>query len=76
MKWNGETEHQWMVRTARWHKCFCFLPRQMHNGKWVWLERCWTRRVNSGFGGWSWEYSDSIAEPDDVRPSAPPPPPR
>lgn len=77
MKWRGETDHQWKMRTIEWHRHFCLFPRQMRGGNWVWLERVWCRRVMSGVNGnYWWEFSDSLTAPEDVRPTSPPPKPR
>lgn len=73
MKWRGETEHQWKVRTAQWHDVFCWLPRQMRNGNWVWLEPCWAKRGETAGGRAFWQFSDSLRMPEDVRPQTPPP---
>lgn len=75
MKWRGETETQWLERTREWHRHYCWLPTQMRNGKWVWLEWVWAIRHNNLRGGWWFEYSDAVAQPEDYRgPTTPLPP--
>lgn len=76
MKWKGETEQQWRLRTSTWHRAFCWWPTQMRNGKWVWLAYAWAIRRPTVAGGSFWEYSDAAAAPEDFRPSTPPPAPR
>ncbi len=40
MRWNGETYEQKTNRlTEEWTVCFALLPKQMHDGGWIWLEQ-------------------------------------
>lgn len=71
MKWRGETSEQWFERITHWHRHFCWLPRQMMSGSWIWLEPCWAKM---GKISGHWRYSDAVAEPEDVGPQTPPPP--
>jgi len=39
MKWQGETQQQWIDRVVdNWTRCFALFPTQMTDGTWVWLE--------------------------------------
>lgn len=74
MKWRGETEKQWLHRTAEWHRYFCILPQQMRNGSWVWLSPVWCIRRTKNMG-YYFEFSDAVSMPVDApRPQRPPPP--
>ena len=61
MRWKGETTQQWLDRTAEWHKHFLWVPRQMKDGSWIWLETIWRKR-DSYVGGWT--YSDALIKPE------------
>lgn len=54
MKWQGETENQWMTRTLGWQRRFALLPTQMECGSWVWLTHYETRREPWNGDGWFW----------------------
>lgn len=38
MRWRGETEQQRRRRVSEWHRRFAWVPVQMEDGTWVWLE--------------------------------------
>lgn len=43
MRWKGETRAQWRDRLIEdGERLFAWLPVQMDNGQWVWLEHYWT----------------------------------
>jgi len=78
MQWSGETENQWKTRTLEWHRAFAVLPTQMDNGKWVWLEPYWIRRMPVP-NGWRWdrqEWAHGIMPLPDPPMTRPPPPSR
>ena len=63
MKWRGETEQQWAERTSDWHRYFCWIPRQMRSGNWVWLEYVWRIRL-CGVPFDLYVFSDSVTPPE------------
>jgi hypothetical protein len=42
MIWDGETYEQRIFRLQQGIETFAWLPRQMMDGRWVWLQRHWT----------------------------------
>ena len=53
MRWKGETGTQWRDRVTKEHRHFCWLPRQMSDGTWIWLEHCYRRLIIFGaFSAW------------------------
>lgn len=72
MNWQGETKEQRERRTAEWHRVFCWVPRQLADGRWVWLEHVWLRRVPTNFNnGYFWlfaqgEKSQPVKELEDL----------
>jgi len=55
-----------MNRVTQWHRHYCWLPTQMRNGSWLWLDTCWRRMERIG-PTFRFDYSDSVSPPDDVR---------
>ena len=52
MRWKGETYEQEQARLREWHSPFAWIPVQMDDGKWVWLERYKRRLIKEkrGYG--------------------------
>jgi len=50
MRWRGTTAAQRRARGYRGFETFSYLPTQLEDGSWVWLEPYWT--VNCGSEGW------------------------
>ena len=72
MKWQGETLEQAVERWRAGYRRYAYLPTQMHDGQWVWLEYFWSRR--NGRGTWRNGLTlQGCAEPTYERPPPPTP---
>lgn len=76
MQWSGETTQQREKRQSDGVRRFALFPRQMVDGRWVWLEHYWSA-LWFGPNNRRWWVSaldrkDCIYKP----PKAPPPPKR
>jgi hypothetical protein len=76
MKWNGETESQWLDRYSKGLQCWAYFPRQMNCGTWVWWEYYWSG-LHSGVNNKKWWVS-ALRREDCLQkgPTTPPPPKR
>lgn len=45
MRWNGQTVEQWRASWEPGRRCFAWLPVQLSDGAWVWLEPYWAAGV-------------------------------
>ena len=39
MRWKGETVRQFWKRVLEWHDAYAWLPVQLSDGNWTWLEK-------------------------------------
>jgi hypothetical protein len=74
MKWQGETEAQWMTRTLDWHRRFALFPTHLSCGRWVWLEHYEIQREPTHSGRWYWIRRWEGSRAFEPGPQTPPPP--
>lgn len=80
MRWSGESKAHRDKRLREWHRRFAFLPTQMSDGGWVWLESYWAIDVAHPWSsdGPTFELRAGLRRPDDTptwaaAPVTPPP---